>query len=207
MKAFRALLSKRFKADGRATIPVGTEAQRALSSFLSGINDKQIELSSRSACPLCGAGSGTIIGEKDRLGIPCRTVVCEKCKLVFNDSFLAESASVAFYKNYWRQIQWGDDPEKNFELRTGPEAYSWKRLAYVALKLRDGLKKIDVVVEPGCGDGCNLLPYHLLGKKVIGCDYDEASLEAGRRSGIRLVRGGTEELLKSEIKADLVIMF
>ncbi|MBW1703046.1 MAG: class I SAM-dependent methyltransferase [Deltaproteobacteria bacterium] len=60
--------------------------------------------------------------------------------------------------------------------------------------------------QPGCGDGCNLLPYHLLGKKVIGCDYDEASLEAGRRSGIRLVRGGTEELLKSEIKADLVII-
>lgn len=206
MKVLRALLSKRFRADGRATIPVGTEAQRALSSFLGKISENQIKLSSRSSCPLCGAGSGTIIGEKDRLGISCSTVVCEKCKLVFNDSFLDESSSVAFYENYWRQIQWGSDAKKNFELRTRPDSYSWKRLAFVALNLRDKLREINVIVEPGCGDGCNLLPYHLLGKEVVGSDYDEACLEAGRRSGMSLIQGGTEGLIKYEIKADLVIL-
>jgi len=133
-------------------------------------------------------------------------VVCEKCKLVFNDSFLDELSSVAFYKNYWRQIQWGSDAQKNFELRTLPDSYAWKRLAFVALNLWDKLREINVVMEPGCGDGCNLLPYHLLGKEVVGCDYDADCLEAGRRSGMRLIQSGTEGLIKSEIKADLVIL-
>jgi len=206
MKLSRNLLSGRFRTDGKASISVGAEGQRALAYFIKDVANGKIALSSHAICPLCGADSGTLIGEKDRLGIPCRTVVCENCGLVFNDSFLDEDSSAVFYEKYWRQIQWGDDPEKNFELRTGPDAYSWKRLAYVALNLEDELKKIDVVVEPGCGDGCNLLPYHLLGKDVVGCDYDAACLEAGRRTGMRLIKGGTGELLKSGIKADLVIL-
>lgn len=206
MKAFRVLLSKRFRADGRSAISVGSEARKALSSFLEEINENQIKLSSRSACPLCGAESGVIIAEKDRLGLPRRTMVCKRCDLVFNDSYLDESSSVSFYENHWRAIQWGEDAQKNFELRARPDSYSWKRLAFVGLHLGERLRETRVIMEPGCGDGCNLLPYHLLGKEVLGSDYDAACLEAGRRTGMRLLQGGTEELLKCEEKADLILL-
>jgi SAM-dependent methyltransferase len=206
MKLSSALLSKRFEADGCAAIPLGEQERRALQRLNKSIEDGEIVLSSRSVCPLCKAGAGTVIGEKDRLGVPCRTVVCENCELLFNDSFLDEPSSSLFYEKYWRQIQWGSDPEKNFELRTRAGAYAWKRLAYVALNLGNRIGKISVVVEPGCGDGCNLLPYHLLGKRVVGCDYDESTLSPGRREGMHLIKGNTEELLKLRLKADLLIL-
>ena len=51
------------------------------------------------------------------------------------------------------------------------------------------MKSITKVLEIGCGDGCNLYPYHLLGKQVKGYDYGEEFLESGRRRGMNLVNG------------------
>ena len=165
MRLLWSLLSKRIMADGQAAVTIGREERRALSAFLRDVSTGEIVLSSHGVCPLCGGNSGTVIGEKDRLGVPCCTVVCQNCGLVFNDSFLDAASSAVFYEKYWRRMQWGGDSEKNFELRTRPDAYAWKRLAYVALKLEKEFSKMQVVAEAGCGDGCNLLPYYLLGMR------------------------------------------
>jgi len=206
MDSVRSLLSRRFKNNGCAAISVDAGAREALASFRSEIERKEISLSSHKSCPLCGNASGTLIAEKDRLGVPSRTIVCGGCRLVMNDSFLDSKSSELFYKKYWRRIQWGMDAEKNFALRTRPDSYAWKRLAFAALNLGPGLKGIQTVMEPGCGDGCNLLPYHLMGKDVLGCDYDEECLEAGRRTGMPLLQGDIRRLVDSNKKADLVIL-
>ena len=39
-------------------------------------------------------------------------------------------------------------------------------------------------MEVGCGDGCNLYPYHLIGLDVKGFDYGNEFLEVGRKRGI-----------------------
>ncbi len=206
MNSVRSLLSKRYKNDGRISISVESAAREALAAFREEINCGNLTLSSHTSCPLCGNGSGILIGEKDRLGIPSRTVVCGNCRLVMNDAFLDHRSSELFYEKYWRRIQWGGDAEKNFMLRTRPDSYAWKRLAFLALNLGNDLKGIDTVMEPGCGDGCNLLPYYLMGKDVLGCDYDEECLEAGRRTGMNLLQGNTGQLAESDKKADLVLL-
>ena len=60
------------------------------------------------------------------------------------------------------------------------------------------------MLEVGCGDGCNLLPYHLIGKKVVGCDYDYRFLVPGREKGMELIEGDLRNI-PSDRKFDLIM--
>ena len=206
MKLIKKLLSERFRADGRAAIPVGSEEKKALSSFAGDITERKILFSSHSECPLCEGTSGILVAEKDRLGISCRTAVCNNCGLVFNDSYLDGEDATRFYREYWGRIQWKGKPEKNFIMRTRPEAYTWKRFAFVGLTLGDNLRRLRTVFEFGCGDGCNLFPYYVAGKDVLGCDLDNDFLASGRMRGLDLRLGHSEVLEDCGEKADLIIL-
>jgi|TARA_Y100000310_G_scaffold343684_1_gene452466 hypothetical protein len=159
-----------------------------------------IQTSSHKHCPVCGNGEGWLIAEVDRVGFPCDTVICKNCQFVINDSYL--SNPISFYEKYWGEEHWGD-PEENWMKRTSPNAYTWKRMAYLAQNLGDRFKKINSVLEIGCGDGCNLYPYHLMGKEVIGLDYDERYLNTGRARGMNLLVGDIKTLPVTE-RFDLI---
>ena len=206
MQQRRSLLSGRFRADGTPCIHLESDTLKHLGDFTDELRRGSISMMQHARCPLCGAVSGWLIGEKDRLGVPCSTVVCDGCGLALNDSFLDVESSTRFYREYWRILQWGGDSGHTFRVRTRPGAYAWKRFAYIALHLGEHFAGIRQVVEPGCGDGCNLLPFHLSGRKVLGADYDEESLEAGRGAGMDLMRGDAESLSRSAGSADLVLL-
>jgi SAM-dependent methyltransferase len=111
-----------------------------------------------------------------------------------------------FYETAFAAAQW-PEPESNFAYRTRIEAYAWKRFAFLALFLKERMLDIRTVAEIGCGDGCNLYPFHMAGKEVIGCDFDESYLEAGRARGIHLIKGGSDEMEHHlPNRADLVIL-
>jgi len=148
-----------------------------------------VQISCHETCPVCGCSSGVLIGEVDRIGFPCDTVICDDCQLVFNNSYIANPSE--FYSQIWGVDRWGD-PEENFSKRISSDSYSWKRFAFVAKQLGSNLKKIQKILEVGCGDGCNLLPYHLVGKEVVGLDLDDRYLDPGRKCGMNLVEGGFE---------------
>lgn len=175
--------------------------------FRNEIINGEIKQSEHEKCPLCSAAEGILIAEIDRFGIPCRTVICKGCGLVFNNSFFPEDAQETVYKKFYGKINFnGLSPEETFLKRTRPDAFSWKRFAYISLQLGSNLKNIDTVFEIGCRDGCNLLPFHLAGKEVLGCDFDEDYLNVGRERGLNLICGGTDSLLASGKKADLIIL-
>lgn len=183
------------------------DAVSCVEEFRNEIMNDRIKQNEHENCPLCSNEDGMLIAEIDRLGIPCKTVVCKGCGLVFNDSFFSEDALEAIYqKFYWKINVNGLSPEENFLKRTRPDAYSWKRFAYILLQLGCQLGKIDTVFEIGCRDGCNLLPFYLADKEVAGCDFDEGYLDAGRKRGLNLVRGGTDSLIAMGRKADLIIL-
>lgn len=206
MHLAKSLLSKRFRNDGKAKIPLNSDQQKILASLINDLAKGVIKLGSHSKCPLCNGTKGTIIGEKDRLGIPCLTVVCQNCGLVFNNSYLDRDGADYFYHNYWGKIQWKGNPEKNFIDRIKPRAYAWKRFAFVGLILGAHLRNLQTVFEVGCGDGCNLFPYYLAGKETKGCDLDDNFLIPGRRSGLDLRQGHIEVLKECHRKADLIII-
>ena len=60
-----------------------------------------------------------------------------------------------------------------------PDAYSWKRFAYVALNMGNDFQKVKSVLEIGCAGGCNLYPYHIHGMVVKGYDYGKEFLKGG----------------------------
>jgi SAM-dependent methyltransferase len=166
-----------------------------------------IKQSEHEKCPLCFTSDALLIAEIDRLGIPCETVVCKGCGLVFNDSFFSADSLEAVYKEFYGKINFnGLSPEETFLKRTSPDAYSWKRFAYISLQLGSNFRNINTVFEIGCRDGCNLLPFYLADKEVMGCDFDEEYLNAGRKRGLNLIRGGTDSLIASGKKADLIIL-
>jgi cyclopropane fatty-acyl-phospholipid synthase-like methyltransferase len=174
--------------------------------FLNRINRRKyksdIKIGSHNSCPVCGFEEASLISEVDRTGFPCQTVICKQCQFVFNNSFIADPED--FYSHEWGEERW-KDPEKNFQKRTATDSYAWKRMAYLAKNINNDFKKINNILEVGCGDGCNLLPYHLIGKNVVGCDFNDNFLKPGREHGLKLITGGIENISESS-PYDLVML-
>ena len=191
MKKTNSLLSYRFSSKNQKNIIKGKNLSFPVS---------EIQTSSHNHCPACGNEEGWLIAEVDRVGFPCDTVICKSCQFVINDSYL--SNPISFYEKYWGEEHWGN-PKENWMRRTSPDAYSWKRMAYVAMNLGNQFQGIDNILEIGCGDGCNLFPYHLFGKSVLGCDYDDKYLDMGRTQGMNLISGGIDSI-PDDKKFDLI---
>jgi ubiquinone/menaquinone biosynthesis C-methylase UbiE len=163
----------------------------------------ELHTADHECCPLCGAEDGILIAEVDRIGFPNDTVICSACQFVFNDSYLADPAE--FYSKEWAGDRWVE-PEASFKRRTAIGSHAWKRLAFLLLTIgRDGFDNIDSVLEVGCGDGCNLLPFHLSGKRVTGCDFDDKFLQPGRDRGMELLKGDIS-VISSNQTFDLVML-
>ena len=207
MRITRKLLSPRFSDNGRANIVMGRSAIKTahVVSDLLRTNDTGIRVFHK-ACPLCAGETATLIAEKDRYGIPADTLVCDSCSLIFSGSVFTPEFAAHYYSEYAKAFKIGNrSADDLFKARTAPKAYAWRRHAWVKRTLGNLYQDIKTVIEVGCSDGCNLYPYHLDKKKVTGCDYDEARLIIGRKVGMDLRRGGPEDFIKSNLKADLVI--
>lgn len=156
---------------------------------------------SNEACPLCSRTNVKLISELDRYGVFCDTVICCYCNFVFNDTLIIDP--IEYYRDYYGKIMWKKDEEANFLSRTSPNAFCWKRFAYVALNMGNDFHKIKNVLEIGCADGCNLYPYHVNGKMVEGYDYGKEYLDVGKNRGMKLVQG---DFSKCEKKFDLILL-
>lgn len=191
MKITHRLLSNRFSKDH----PVNLTKMRDLP-----LEIVNTQIASHDMCPACGSTTALLVAEIDRVGFPCSTLICTDCELVFNNSFLLNP--VEYYEHTFANEKW-KEPEENFLKRTAPEAYTWKRLAYIVSKLGSDFQKIRSVMEIGCADGANLYPYHAFGLAISGFDYDEDFLNAGRRRGLNLIQG---DFSSSDEQYDLILL-
>ena len=153
-------------------------------------------------CPICFNKEVNLISEVDRDAYPCDTVVCTKCEFIFNDSYMANP--IEYYRKQFGKDRW-KKPEKNFVKRTSLEAFSFKRFEFLKKTMGEHFPKIESLLEIGCGDGCNLLPYHLIGKSVVGCDFNDNFLEPGRKRGMDLIEGDVQCILETR-KFDLIML-
>lgn len=202
-----ALLSKRFNYTGKTKGHLKCNIKEAVEAIRDALSAGVLERDTFQICPLCKCDEAVMISLQDHLGLPVNALVCEKCGLVFLESYLSERSTSLYYgKYYYSVVNRGGDPKEVFKNRIDPGAYCWKRYDWIKDKLRDEFSKIKVVVEIGSSDGCNLYPYFKNGCKVFGCDFDEVKMNAGREVGMTLLSGGVEVLQKLKIKADLVII-
>ncbi|MFA4884219.1 MAG: methyltransferase domain-containing protein [Candidatus Margulisiibacteriota bacterium] len=201
-----ALLSNRFKANGRPLYRESRITRAAAGVVGEALKNGEIERLAFAACPLCQATKVTVVALKDRLGLPLETVICDNCGLVFSSAYFSDKGADRYYAKYCNQLKNdGRSAARMFADRTAPGAYAWKRFQWIKDALGEGFKKTGVVMEVGCNDGCNLYPFHQAGCQVYGCDFDEDRLGAGRAAGMELLSGGIESLQKLSLKADLLI--
>ena len=196
MKRNIQLLSNRFINDNKPCIAQSREVRLITNKVAAMIRDKgSLIRITHEQCPFCNGDKVTVIAQKDRYGLPMDTQICETCELVFSSKYFSADFVEDYYANYADKFKsLNQSPKEMFERRTAPKAYTWIRQNYIKEYLGNNYKKLQIVIEVGCNDGCNLYPYHLDGKKVVGCDFDEQRMETGRAAGLTILSGGIDVL-------------
>jgi SAM-dependent methyltransferase len=157
----------------------------------------------REAAPcFCGApNDDTEIAGRDRYGLPVRTVMCNRCGLLRSDPRMDADSTARFYQDDYRDLYTGPG---NGEMLFDSQVARGRGLVALLAKL---LPTVDTVYEIGCGAGGLLQPFAELGKRVWGVDLGDEYLEVGRRHGLSLVHGNSDDLLREAGEpADLVLL-
>jgi len=161
----------------------------------------------RNFCPLCDSSAAYKISEKDRYNLPVTFLICSKCGFIFSQEYFSDDFLLLYYKSIYNNFKNKTETEDELFLsRTKPDSPSFQRYEFIKRALGKKIEEIEVIMEPGCNDGCNLNPFLKNGKKVYGCDFDENRISVGKKNGINILVGDVEKLLEINKKADLVIL-
>ena len=195
-------LYKRYKLNDRSIRPEWDKiAGHKFSAFNDEIKQGRINLVP-TAC-ICGSKADKIISERDRLGSPCRYVICLNCGLIRANPTMDAESTRYFYEHHYQAL-YHTEPGRTVDNETEFKGMSDYSAAHYLPKavLVDNSR----VIMIGCGTGAALMPFHKAGHKCIGADYAEEKINFGRAQGLDLRAGHYETLLKNDYKADLVLL-
>ena len=137
----------------------------------------------------CGADHDVVIAERDRYGLPVRTVICSDCGLMRTTPRLTAEATARFYDEDYRDLYSG--PGNAQAIFDSQRRRGENLLRLVARLLGRG----DAVYEIGCGAGGILAPFAAAGCRVAGADLGDEYLDTGRAHGLDLVQGDATDLV------------
>ena len=195
------VLFKRYKYSSKPEIALNKIQRKYKSKIIEKIKNKEYKFEKVKECGICKNKDFKIISEKDRYGFKFNTVICENCGFVFTNPHFTYDSYNKFYENDYRNLYIGKEAhmQKLFESQYN----HGKRIYEFVLKNID--LKDKVVVEIGVGSGGILKYFKDKGCRVYGVDFDEKYLDYGRNQGLELYFGSINELIKRNIKADLII--
>lgn len=189
------MLGKRYNYDGKAIIRLSQLQLKARNRMLENMKNEYRFV--KVNCE-CGNNDYEVLSEKDRYGLPVRTVICKRCGLVYQNPSLDDESTKDFYSNLYRKLYGSSSISSYFQLqiKRGIRIRNWvyEELGYTPR----------TVIEIGCGAGGILKAFQLSGAKTLGVDFDEDYLEYGSSKGLHLKFGGVDEVIPHQ--ADLVIL-
>lgn len=151
--------------------------------------------------PCClGGRDDLLLAEVDRYGFPLRIVMSQETGLVRTDPYYTDEYLVRFYRDYFRTLY--TPANRDGATRTIGQIGKAEELYRPVHPLLPPKAKI---LDCGCGTGALLIPWHLRGYPVWGCDYDTDWLAIGARLGLR-VSFGSHESVARDAPFDLVIL-
>ncbi len=189
------LLSDRFKNDGKPAIFLTATQRSAIRDFL---KNEDCALESK-RCVVCDGSAFDVISEKDRFGMPYPTGLCRSCGNIQQTAYYSDQTLGKLYSQYYRRILAPVSPDRLFTaqyLSKGPRVFDFSR---------DWVPQTGCVLEIGCGSGGILKYFSDRGFHVEGIDLDDEYMDAGRRSGLKLVRTSVDEF-EPDHRFDLIIM-
>jgi len=158
------------------------------------------------SCNNCGLTNFYLFSEIERNNLPINFLICISCGLVSSQHHLSENFIIQYYKEIYNKFKSDRSAVEAFKVRTHLESYSYKRFNFVKNNLKENFDSISIVMEPGCNDGCNLLPYFRNKIETFGCDFNKEAINQGRQAGINIFEGEIEKLIQTKKKADLIIL-
>lgn len=192
------VLSQRLGPGTTATIHLTPEQYAVRDRILERLASGEYRLKSMPC--FCGNVEGLVLAERDRYGLPVRTVLCQDCGLMRTDPYMDPETTRRFYEEDYRDLYSADGPTLLFEGQRRKGEILGSRLMKIP--------GIETVYDVGCGAGGLLMPFAEAGCEVAGCDYGEEHLAYGRARGLDLVQGSVGELLERRggQQADLVML-
>jgi 2-polyprenyl-3-methyl-5-hydroxy-6-metoxy-1,4-benzoquinol methylase len=184
------------------TLPI--QQQRAKQSFKKALFNglmKEVEVD----CPVCGEEKYEEFCSLDRIGLDVQSVMCSRCPTLYSRKRLDEPSLEVFYSQFYREMYTGSSvPTDNWfeeQVSSGRKILSQLiATGAIASDLR-GVR----VLEIGCGSGGILVPFAELGAEVVGIDFDDTYMEAGRKRGLNLIDRSIYEF-QTEKKFHLIIL-
>jgi SAM-dependent methyltransferase len=159
----------------------------------------------KSRC-LCGNSDTRLDEAISRLemhGINLDVLLCRKCGLIRSADVFDAQSNADYYRYEYREIL--ADGSVDFENFFMSQAD--RGIHFLDILHSTGITgKIESVVEIGCGSGGVLYPFHSIGKKVSGYDYDDEYLEYGRHKGMEMVCVGENSTSIPHTEPDLLIL-
>lgn len=193
-----------WKNDEKAIIKLSSVQKKYIQIFNEKVKRKEYGFIENNC--LCGnkdKDKDLLISEKDRYGIACNIVLCEKCGLIRLEKRLDDESTAHFYMNLYRYIYVGIEfATQDFFTSQMDRGRTFLNLLKKYARLND----IDNVFEVGCGAGGLLYPFYLEDKFVSGCDFGEKYLEFGIYKGLNLYQGEIDPVKTPKESQDLIIL-
>ena len=192
-------LSSRLEYSRSNEIPLKPEQLVARDQLLARLESGEYE-TEETPC-ICRGYRDIVIAEKDRYGLPVRTLLCRNCGLLRSSPRMTMETAAKFYQSEYRALYSGHlTMDSLFEGQV-------RRGSWIVREMGSLLSRVNTVFEVGCCSGGILLPLKEIGKTVAGCDMDEEYLDFGRRRGLELITGTAKTVGKTRREsADLVIL-
>jgi 2-polyprenyl-3-methyl-5-hydroxy-6-metoxy-1,4-benzoquinol methylase len=191
------------KNDARGNT-LSIQQQLAKQSFNVAVRDglmREIEV----GCPVCGEQKFEDFCAIDRIGLKVQSVMCSQCPTLYSRKRFDERSLAIFYSKFYREMYTGSSVPTDgwFEEQVSSGSKILSQLKGLGVISHDlGGKR---VLEVGCGSGGILVPFTEIGAEVVGIDFDDTYMEAGRKRGLNLIDQSIYEF-QAENKFDLIIL-
>ncbi len=196
------MVSPLYSADSKAIVPLSSIQKKTIDVLLRKISDGDYK-TEENVC-LCGNIdylNDIVVSEKDRYGLPIKTLLCNKCGLLRSSPVFDNKSNLEFYKNEYRSLYMGEPTPPEYFFRD-----QVKRGELLFALFNEVVKeKIKSVFEIGCGSGGIMYPFYEAGYDCSGCDYDKGYVKYGVDKGLKLEIGDYNCFLDSG-SVDLIIL-
>ncbi|SEA44310.1 class I SAM-dependent methyltransferase [Alkalimonas amylolytica] len=184
------LISPRFQNDAQFTLSLCPIQQAARQSVLQKLAAGVYAMENTSC--LCGQQDDDVLAEKDRYGLPVRTVICRQCGQLRTSPRMTAQSYQQFYQHDYRPLYVGaaEASEEFFGKQYG---HGRQILTYLQSQVPQLGNK---VLEIGCGAGGILYAFQQQGFEVCGIDLGSNYLEYGRQQGLNLLHKSSRQLLQ-----------
>jgi len=138
------MLGKRYNYDGKAIVYFSKLQFKARNCMLENMKNEHRFVNVNFEC---GDNDYEVLSEKDRYGLPVRTVICKLCGLVYQNPSLDDDLIKDFYSNLYRKMYEASTISNHFQhqIKRGIRIRDWiyKEICYIPRK----------VIEIGCEAG------------------------------------------------------